>query len=146
MATYHDRKRVPPFKCSFKPSLEFYIMNDAFVTLNSLKKLICMQHRGRCAELARRATLWCVPNELFVQSSWQLLLDAVSRARIPCFNYIETILTPPIFAPYWARVSKVCINIWYKIKTINSLFNYIETVHTVPHFCPLLGKGFKGLY
>ena len=24
-----------------------------------------------------------------------------------CFNYIETILTPPIFAPYWTRVSNL---------------------------------------
>jgi hypothetical protein len=28
-----------------------------------------------------------------------------------CFNYIETIPAPPIFAPYWASVSKVCINL-----------------------------------
>ena len=122
MAIYHDHKTAPPFKCSFKPSLEFNMMNTAFVTSTAFKKLICVQHRGRCAELARRATLWCSPNELFVQSSWQLLLDAVSRARSPyCFNYIETIPAPPIFAHYWARVSKVCINIWYKIKTQNCL-------------------------
>jgi hypothetical protein len=69
MATYHDRQTALPSKCSFKPSLEFNMMNTAFVILNSLKKLIGVQHRGRCAELARRATLWCSPNELFVQSS-----------------------------------------------------------------------------
>jgi hypothetical protein len=69
MAFYHDRQTAPPSKCSFKPSLKFHLINPAFVTPNSLKKLICVQHRGRCAELARRATLWCFPNELFVQSS-----------------------------------------------------------------------------
>jgi hypothetical protein len=36
MAIYHDRKTAPPFKCFFKPSLEFNMMNTAFVTLNSL--------------------------------------------------------------------------------------------------------------
>ena len=69
MVPYHDRQTAPPFKCSFKPSLKFHLINSAFVTPNSLKKLICVQRRGRCAELARRATLWCFPNELFVQSS-----------------------------------------------------------------------------
>ena len=32
MTIYHDRKTVPPLKCSFKPSLEFNMMNTAFVT------------------------------------------------------------------------------------------------------------------
>ena len=68
MATYHDSQIAPPSKCSFKPSLEFNMMNTAFVTPTVLRKLICVQHRGRCAELARHATLWCFPNELFVQA------------------------------------------------------------------------------
>ncbi len=95
MTTYHDRKTASPFKCSFKPSLEFNVMNTAFVTSTAFKKLICVQHRGRCAELARRATLWCFPNELFVQSSWQLLLDAVfSRAHSLSWLYRNYSRTP----------------------------------------------------
>jgi hypothetical protein len=62
-------KQHSPFKCSFKPSLEFEMMDTAFVTSTAFKKLICVQHRGRCAELAKHATLWCYPNELFVQIS-----------------------------------------------------------------------------
>ena len=95
MTTYHDRQTAPPSKCSFKPSLEFNMMNTTFATANSLKKLICVQHRGRCAELARRGTLWCFPNELFVQSSWQVLLDAVlSRAHSLSWLYRNYSCTP----------------------------------------------------
>ena len=77
MAIYHDRKTALPFKCSFKPSLEFEMMNTRFVTLTAFKKLICVQHRGRCAELARHATLWCFPNEICLK-----LLTTAARCRI----------------------------------------------------------------
>ena len=68
-ATYHDRQTAPSSKCLFKPSLEFNMINTAFLTPIPLRKLICVQHRGRCAELARHATLWCFQNELFIQTS-----------------------------------------------------------------------------
>jgi hypothetical protein len=66
-ATYYDRETLAQFKCSFKPCLAFSMMNPRLTTVNSLKTPYLGQHRGRCAELARRATLWCFRNEVFVQ-------------------------------------------------------------------------------
>jgi hypothetical protein len=67
-AAKYDRQTVSPSKCPFKPCLTFCMMNSTFASVNSVKTPYLGQHRGRCAELARRATLWCFPNEVFVQN------------------------------------------------------------------------------
>jgi hypothetical protein len=46
--------------------------------------------------------------------SWQVCTFRVTCTRIPCLDYIETILTPPILSLYPVRFPSICITTWYR--------------------------------